>query len=59
MAADPVTLPERTSTFRWVDPLHPNGKCTCAGEGSCEWCTGTFPCGCKRSECPGHDDDRL
>lgn len=21
-----------------VDPMHPTGKCTCAGEGACEWC---------------------
>lgn len=21
------------------DPLHPNGRCTCGGEGACEWCT--------------------
>jgi hypothetical protein len=21
-----------------LDPMHPNGKCTCAGEGSCAWC---------------------
>lgn len=20
------------------DPLHPTGRCTCGGEGSCEWC---------------------
>lgn len=20
------------------DPLHPNGRCTCAGEGRCDWC---------------------
>ena len=22
-----------------VDPLHPTGRCTCAGDGSCSWCT--------------------
>lgn len=21
-----------------ADPLHPNGRCTCCGEGKCEWC---------------------
>ncbi len=21
-----------------VDPLHPTGRCTCAGEGRCGWC---------------------
>ena len=21
-----------------VDPLHPFGRCTCAGEGRCAWC---------------------
>lgn len=21
-----------------VDPLHPNGRCTCSGEGTCPWC---------------------
>jgi len=21
-----------------VDPLHPTGRCTCYGEGTCEWC---------------------
>ena len=21
-----------------IDPLHPTGKCTCAGEGKCAWC---------------------
>lgn len=21
-----------------TDPLHPNGECTCFGEGECEWC---------------------
>ena len=21
-----------------TDPLHPTGRCTCGGEGSCEWC---------------------
>lgn len=21
-----------------TDPLHPEGRCTCAGEGQCDWC---------------------
>jgi hypothetical protein len=25
-----------------VDPMHPNGRCTCAGEGRCEWCVTSF-----------------
>ncbi|HVI00887.1 MAG TPA: hypothetical protein VM869_19355 [Enhygromyxa sp.] len=53
---DPAELPERTSSFEWVDPLHPDGRCTCAGEGRCTWCTGLFPCGHKRAECPGCGD---
>ncbi len=24
-----------------VGALHPNGRCTCCGEGRCEWCTST------------------
>ena len=24
-----------------IDPLHPNGRCRCAGEGQCEWCQRT------------------
>lgn len=24
-----------------LDPLHPNGKCTCCGEGRCAWCVRT------------------
>lgn len=24
-----------------IDPLHPNGKCRCAGQGECEWCVRT------------------
>lgn len=28
------------------DPLHPLGRCTCGGEGRCEWCTRPCPtCG--------------
>lgn len=23
------------------DPMHPTGKCTCCGEGTCEWCART------------------
>lgn len=23
------------------DPLHPNGRCECAGEGRCDWCVRT------------------
>lgn len=31
--------------------LHPSGKCTCAGEGICGWCTTTCPtCGVKNIE---------
>lgn len=24
--------------FHLTDPLHPTGKCRCAGEGTCKWC---------------------
>lgn len=24
-----------------IDPLHPNGRCRCAGDGQCEWCQRT------------------
>jgi len=24
--------------FHLTEPLHPTGKCRCAGEGECEWC---------------------
>ena len=24
-----------------TDPMHPNGKCRCHGEGACEWCRKT------------------
>ena len=24
-----------------IDLLHPNGRCTCFGEGKCEWCVRT------------------
>lgn len=34
-----------------VDPLHPDGKCTCAGEGTCDWCrTHCIHCGSKTEE---------
>lgn len=28
----------RLALQRSGDPLHPNGRCTCCGEGHCEWC---------------------
>jgi hypothetical protein len=37
--------------------LHPNGACTCAGEGHCDWCSRIAPCGHKYSECPGCGDE--
>jgi hypothetical protein len=36
-----------------LDALHPAGRCTCAGEGRCDWCTSVALCGCKRCECLG------
>lgn len=31
-----------------VDPMHPDGRCTCSGEGRCEWCrTHCLWCGVK------------
>jgi hypothetical protein len=40
--------------------LHPSGRCTCAGEGSCEWCkTHCIECGMERDGdglCPHCDD---
>lgn len=24
--------------YMYEDPMHPNGRCTCAGEGQCAWC---------------------
>ncbi len=38
------------------DVLHPTGKCKCAGEGHCEWCSTFAPCGHTQSACPGFDD---
>lgn len=34
------TLSDETKAtlLEQVDPLHPDGKCQCAGEGLCEWC---------------------
>src|SRR5690606_224698 len=29
------------SLAKKIDPLHPNGRCRCAGEGQCEWCQRT------------------
>lgn len=29
---------EPPAVVRTIDPLHPTGKCTCAGGGTCAWC---------------------
>lgn len=35
-----------TSVAAQADPLHPSGRCTCGGEGSCDWCmTHCLHCG--------------
>lgn len=31
-------LPEEEPTPDATDLLHPTGRCTCYGEGTCEWC---------------------
>lgn len=36
-----------------ADALHPTGKCKCAGEGRCAWCSKVLACGCKQISCPG------
>lgn len=33
--------------------VHPNGRCWCAGQGECGWCTHVLPCGHEQGECPG------
>lgn len=47
VCADSVPCIERSNHRAWVparpwelsdDPLHPTGRCTCGGEGRCEWC---------------------
>jgi endonuclease III len=53
LTSDPETLEQVRSFFEqkiWEeidDPLHPFGRCTCAGEGKCEWCQRLCP------ECAG------
>lgn len=34
------------------EALHPNGRCTCAGEGKCEWCKGLCPTCGGSGDCP-------
>jgi len=31
--------------------LHPTGRCTCANEGRCDWCTKILDCGHRRCDC--------
>jgi hypothetical protein len=33
--------------------LHSTGRCECAGQGDCYWCTTVLACGHERGECPG------
>ena len=36
----------RQSLLRAAEALHPTGRCTCGGEGQCEWCSRPCPaCG--------------
>ncbi len=38
-----------------TDLLHPTGRCTCGGEGECEWCKGLCPAclgDCYETQCP-------
>jgi hypothetical protein len=48
-----LTETEQTATD--PDPLHPTGRCTCAGEGDCEWCKAIIdcefpdPCSCEEA----------
>lgn len=43
-AANRIT--DHDADQREEDPLHPTGRCTCGGEGRCEWCM--VPCeGCR------------
>lgn len=35
-----------------IDPLHPTGRCTCSGEGRCDWCILACPgCSFRRCDC--------
>jgi hypothetical protein len=56
--APPGSGPLRGAGIRGLerDVLHPTGKCMCAGEGRCDWCSSIATCGCKMSECPGCGD---
>ncbi len=63
LAKDVLTILEEPTLFI-VDgqevpdeALHPDGRCTCAGEGECEWCTiHCLHCGGKAEE-PVHRSD--
>lgn len=56
-----VRLAEEASEFRAelaaimpaADPLHPTGRCRCAGEGTCRWCRARcLECGATRCQHP-------
>lgn len=56
-AADLIEDGEHMSDLP-TDPLHPGGRCTCAGEGRCEWCRTTcLWCGAPHLDV-GHPVDR-
>lgn len=52
-------MPDVTKSKPAFDPLHPTGKCRCAGEGKCEWCTTPTVCGCTNATCPGCGADEF
>jgi hypothetical protein len=53
---DPTTCAEYTPKSETDHALHPTGRCTCAGEGRCEWCRTICPvCGGGDVRCPSCD----
>ena len=36
-----IFVPEGHPIKFLIDQMHPNGRCTCAGEGKCQWCCNT------------------
>ena len=45
LAKQRIEESETESCFVDDSELHPFGRCTCGGEGDCDWCNGIAECG--------------